>query len=83
MKKCDEKSFKLGDCVYWESQAGGFTKKKIGVVDQVVPIGKIPNAKAYRILGTGFGMSRNHESYAVKVVNVLYWPRVSALRKYE
>lgn len=70
--------FKIGDRVEWTSQAGGWTRTKIGTVETVVPPGcivpkcsKNPNP----------GACRDHESYLVRVQKKgLYWPRVAALR---
>ena len=71
----------LGDTVEWESQSGGYYGKvKRGVIVQVVKAGEVPDPGTMRVLGAGFGMSRKHESYLVKVGNVAYWPRVKHLR---
>jgi hypothetical protein len=71
----------LGDTVEWESQSRGYYGKvKRGVIVQVVKAGKLPDPGTMRVLGVGFGMSRKHESYLVKVGNVAYWPRVKHLR---
>jgi hypothetical protein len=72
----------VGDTVEWVSQSGGYYgKRKQGEIVQVVPAGSVPNPGSLRILGTGFGMSRRHESYMVRVGNVAYWPRVCRLRQ--
>ena len=77
---------KVGDVVEWESQSGGFYGKvKRGDIVQVVPAGDTPTLAGevcgrLRVLGAGFGMSRKHESYLVRVGNVAYWPRVCHLR---
>jgi uncharacterized protein YgiB involved in biofilm formation len=71
----------LGDTVQWESQSGGYYGKvKRGVIVQVVKAGEVPDPGTMRVIGAGFGMSRKHESYLVKVGNVAYWPRVNHLR---
>ena len=71
----------LGDTVEWKSQSGGYYGKvKRGIIVQVVKAGQVPDPGTMRVLGSGFGMSRNHESYLVKVGNVAYWPRVKHLR---
>lgn len=62
-----DKSFAVGDRVTWESQAGGYTRKKTGTVVEVVRAGGIPRDK-------NFGSSRAHESY---IVEVTYEPRRS------
>ena len=71
----------LGDTVEWESQSGWYYGKvKRGIVVQVVKAGETPDPGTMRVLGAGFGMSRKHESYLVKVGNIAYWPRVKHLR---
>lgn len=67
------KTFEVGDAVEWSSQSGSYSKKKTGVVEQVIPSGCRPTD----VRRCGF--ARDHESYVVKVRNKLYWPRVSAL----
>ncbi len=67
--------FDLGVEVTWTSQAGGHAKTKQGPIVEVVPRRKYPKSRV-----DGCGMSRQHESYVVRVGNKLYWPRVSALR---
>lgn len=75
-------SFKVGDTVEWESQAGSYWKKKTGKVEFVVPAGVDVRRITDKLDGPG--MARHHESYVVKVGTVgfkYYWPRVSALKK--
>jgi hypothetical protein len=73
----------LGDKVRWSSRK----TEKVGSVVAVVPA----NTDASACLpdgfscgsSSGFGMSRNHESYLVKVDGKgrgLYWPRVKHLK---
>lgn len=78
---------KIGTRVTWKSQSQAFIKKKVGVIIAVVPAGKSPHdyiPQGYRCNSSdGFGLSRNHESYLVKVDGKgkrLYWPRVSYLK---
>ena len=74
--------FKEGDLVEWTSQAGGFTKTKIGKVIEVVPKGAEPKTK---LRDRGYG--RSEESYVVlghrkgiEEKDEAYWPRVGLLR---
>lgn len=71
---------KIGSLVAWESQSAGYVKEKEGKVVQIVKAGNDPNPGLLRVLGAGFGMPRNHESYLVQVGNVAYWPLVKNLR---
>lgn len=72
----------IGDVVEWESQSGGhYGKSKSGTIVQVIAPGTAPNPGSMRVLGAGFGMTRKHESYLVKVKNIAYWPRVKYLKK--
>lgn len=78
----------VGDRVMWESQSCSYTTAKTGAVVVVVPAdwnpsklcenaGYRPNTK------TGFGCSRDHRSYLIKVDGKgdrLYWPRVRHLK---
>lgn len=80
MSKSKVKSFAVGDRVSWESQAGGYSKKKIGTVVEVVPASHFP-----QMMG-GVGGLRHHESYVVSVIHSpttkpeRYWPLVRNLR---
>jgi hypothetical protein len=70
-------TFKVGDMVEWESQAGSYWKRKRGQVWEIVPPVARPNVR-----GVGFG--RDHESYVVWVPGTgKYWPRVSHLKPVE
>jgi hypothetical protein len=82
--------FELGDKVYWTSQAGGNTKRKEGVVVEVLSLGRIPDNQRFHKLLQGCGSGRNHQSYVVEVMagaknNIPkhYWPVVSCLRLIE
>jgi len=74
---------KLGDQVYWESQAAGITQRKEGKIVEIVPAGRLPETKR-----TNVGAPRDHESYVVRatkksgkrVTSALYWPLVKYLR---
>ena len=67
-------TFKVGDRVRWTSQAGGYTRAKVGVVERIVPA----NGQA-GLKGTQFSR-RDHDSYIVRVKGRgLYWPLVSKL----
>lgn len=67
-------TFKVGDRVRWTSQAGGYTRAKVGVVERIVP----PKGQA-GLKVTQF-CQRDHESYIVRVNGRgLYWPLVSKL----
>lgn len=78
---------KIGDRVEWESQSSSFTTVKRGSIVAIVPVG----AQADKCLPAGFrcnstsgyGLSRDHESYLIQVDGKgrsLYWPRVKYLR---
>lgn len=71
-------SFALGNWVTWKSQANGYWKEKTGKIVEVVPARARPNSKIKEP-----GLSRQEESYVVKVGSQLYWPRVSGLRQSE
>jgi hypothetical protein len=90
MKK-EEQNMKVGDRVRWTSQAAGFLKEKRGEIVEVLPPRRNPIPKLAKwqqqgcISHYGGGMTRDHESYLVKVVTSekakprIYWPRVSKL----
>lgn len=76
--------FKVGQTVKWKSQAGGFSKEKVGKVVFVVRPNEIP---AEVLRGTYFKcdsscISRGHITYLVQVGrrSNLYWPRVQYLK---
>lgn len=80
--------FTIGDAVTWSSQAAGISKIKHGTVVQVVPPKTYPEREQFVQLyrGSGVGLSRDHESYVVRVPGKtekssgkLYWPRANAL----
>ena len=75
----------IGDEVTWGSQAGGYTKEKMGIIVAIVPAG-VGVVDAYPEIRTGGsawggGISRNHQSYVVKVGKKLYWPLVNHLQR--
>ena len=82
------RSFAVGVRVTWTSQAGGVSKAKTGEIVAVVPrggsISRVKNAlidagvQYARTLDSS-GLSRDHESYVVRVGSKMYWPRVSGL----
>lgn len=81
--------FKVGDKVTWVSQAGGHTKVKSGVVEEVVKPGGRPSREAFESLytGNGIGAPRKHQSYVVRVpgatskaAGAVYWPRAASLQ---
>lgn len=80
--------FKLHDEVYWVSQANGCTKRKIGVIVDVIPAGISVHKSKFRDYLDASALPRDHESYVVCVASrpgsrakpKYYWPRVSALR---
>jgi len=81
--------FALGDSVTWSSQSAGVALIKTGIIEEVVDPGKLPDRDRFEQLyrGPGIGMSRDHESYVVRVpgktskgVGKLYWPRRAGLR---
>lgn len=83
------REFKIGDKVTWVSQAGGHTKVKSGVVEEVVKPGGRPSREAFESLytGNGVGAPRQHLSYVVRVpgatsksAGVVYWPRAASLQ---
>lgn len=86
---------KIGDRVKWSSQAGSYTKEKIGTVVGVVPAGEVVNPVGMRkhfadyhptcheLMFDGYS-KRDHESYLVlvergKAKAKLYWPLVKYL----
>lgn len=79
--------FALNTRVEWESQAGGRTKRKEGIVFAILPPGTCP---AVSSSGKGWGGARDHESYVILVerpykngrgvAKEYYWPVVSVLR---
>jgi hypothetical protein len=81
--------FKVGDLVYWESQAGASWTCKEGKVIKVLPPKYWIDRKVFMATHVVMydGGLRNHESYLVEVPGgktakakpKLYWPRVSAL----
>lgn len=82
--------FKLNDEVQWTSSSNAKTKQKRGVIVAVVPPRVSLNVPwEYRRMFDGM-YGRDHESYFVAVervgrkgqrlVTLLYWPRVSALK---
>ena len=75
--------FKVGDEVFWTSQAGGSSKAKAGKVVAVVPSHELPICPAgMRLKGVHY-ISRNHESYLVQVGRnrTLYWPLTKYLKR--
>ncbi len=80
--------FKLQDEVYWVSQANGFTKRKIGVIVDVIPPGISVRKSKFSNDLDAVSQPRDHESYVVclaarpgsRAKPKYYWPRVSALR---
>jgi hypothetical protein len=75
-------TFKIGDRVVWSSASNGTWEKKVGIVERVCPPNYRPND-----LIPGCGLSRDHESYVIRVgarpgvKGKLYWPIASKLRK--
>ena len=79
-------AFGIGDTVRWSSQAGGVRKEKVGEVVAVVAAKLLPNREQFLSLykGAGIGISRDHESYVVRVrtgktATKDYWPRANSL----
>jgi len=77
---------RIGDRVKWVSQSQGFCTEKKGTIIAVVPSNKNPHE--FIPVGfscsssSGFGGSRDHESYLILVVGKgrrLYWPKVRDL----
>jgi len=80
--------FKVGDKVRWVSQSAGRQTVKIGVVVAEVPPEARPESyipEGMRRNSTnGYGRSRPHTTYLIKVKNkgsMVYWPRVHCLEK--
>jgi len=78
----------LGGTVSWLSQAGGTTRIKTGVVEEVVHAGCLPDRdRITQLYSSSFvGKPRNHPSYVVRErgktpqsARTIYWPRVSSL----
>jgi len=86
---------KIGDKVEWSSQAQGSSTKKEGIICAIIPPRtnprKIIKGKDANLRRMFDGWDRDGESYIVKVIPgktdrskpVLYWPRVSGLKKVE
>ena len=81
-------SLTVGSRVRWVSQSAGKETIKVGVVVAVVPVNARPEKfipKGFRQNSTtGYGKTRDHQSYLVKVNgkgNMVYWPRVYTLEK--
>jgi len=64
--------YKVGDKVFWTSQAGGYSKRKEGVIAAVVAPSEKPSREKfiylYRDAGIGL-MPRKQTSYVVMVGN--------------
>jgi hypothetical protein len=83
-------TFAVADRVQWISQSAGRETVKVGVVVAVVPPSArpedyIPDGMR-RNSTNGYGRSRTHTTYLVKVKgkgSMVYWPRVHCLEKYE
>ena len=76
--------FKLGDGVQWTSSSNGSTTAKVGVVEAVIPAGKLPTDDQRRE-ADAYGLPRGHESYMVRVPGKtskgkLYWPLANKLQ---
>ena len=77
-------TFKIGDWVIWDSQAGGFWTRKKGWVVEVVPPRRRPFGP---VRDPGFD-GRPYESYVVEVPGATawskpryYWPNLNRIRK--
>lgn len=77
--------FKVGDTVHWTSSSAGSTKRKNGVVEEVVFAKTLPLSAGNGL--ASYGQPRDHVSYVVRVGATetrrgqLYWPRAAALQK--
>ncbi len=82
---------KLGDTVTWESQSGGYSKKKTGKIVVVISPNVDPGDVGARFPDELWlknpGMPRSHESYLIHIPTPsgrgrgkLYWPVVSLLK---
>ena len=74
--------FYVGDIVKWTSQAGSYSKTKIGLIAAIALAGDQPDKNKFPQLhrGMGCGFGRKHESYVVLVGKKPYWPVVSLLK---
>lgn len=73
--------FEMGHPVEWTSQAGSYTKRKVGVVVEVVEPGKRPSRVQFPSLyKQGCGWGRNARSYVVRVGKQYYWPHAPQLK---
>ena len=77
---------KIGDRVTWSSQSHGNTTTKVGEIIAVVPADSRPDdvlPPGFKCNSSyGYGLSRRHESYLVRVEGKghrAYWPRVNKL----
>jgi hypothetical protein len=88
--------FQVGDPVEWKSQAGECTKKKQGVVADIMPANTSIRERIFNLMNqhggsvqvTDLSCSRDHESYIIAVPNktirsgpAFYWPYVSQLKR--
>lgn len=76
--------FLLGDTVHWVSQAAGFAKVKVGVVEAVIPPNTALTPEQKKQVGGSPGSQRKVESYLIRVSNgkssgKLYWPNQNLL----
>lgn len=70
---------KLGNQVFWRSQANGVWKNKLGLVTEVVAANMLP--QSVKRNNRYSGKARDHESYIITILGKTnkYWPLVSAL----
>jgi hypothetical protein len=79
----EPQSFRVGDAACWTSEANGTSKTKTGVIQEIIPAGRLPSEHLYPELyrGAKIGRARDHVSYVVKVGKRAYWPRARFLLK--
>ncbi len=90
-KKIERQTFKIGDQVFWESQAAGSWTRKEGVVHRVIPAGQHCHLTDYEMdrfsCQVDSSFPRDHENYLVVVwftstrKSKIYRPVVSRLKK--
>lgn len=78
---------KIGSDVHWESQAGGFSKVKSGVVEEVIPPNTYLTHEQKKKCNASSGAIRKTVSYIIRVPSETgkgngkaYWPNQNLLK---
>jgi len=81
-------SIKKGDTVSWTSHGRGSSVQREGVVEAVIPAGKLPSAEHLKAVSKTGAQPRKSESYVIHVSagpdsrskGKLYWPNTSFIK---